>query len=94
MAIALNDAIRSQRDGFDRRSRRTSSLPNLARVWISHQRRTVDGFEVTSMNEFLQLVQVIVVPPIVRDAGAPVVCETPGGAAEHVADFAWLRAHL
>lgn len=29
---------------------------------------------------------------IVRDAGAPVVCETPGGAEEHKADFAWLRA--
>ena len=28
---------------------------------------------------------------VVRDAGAPVVCETPGGAAEHVADFDWLR---
>ena len=31
---------------------------------------------------------------IVREAGAPVICETPGGAAEHVADFAWLREHL
>jgi deoxyribonuclease-4 len=31
---------------------------------------------------------------VVRDAGAPVVCETPGGSAEHVADFAWLREHL
>ena len=31
---------------------------------------------------------------VVREAGAPVVCETPGGAAEHVADFAWLREHL
>src|SRR4249919_1532365 len=28
---------------------------------------------------------------VVRDAGAPVVCETPGGADEHTADFAWLR---
>jgi deoxyribonuclease IV len=28
---------------------------------------------------------------VVRDADAPVVCETPGGAAEHKADFAWLR---
>jgi deoxyribonuclease-4 len=28
---------------------------------------------------------------VVREAGAPVVCETPGGAAEHVADFGWLR---
>ena len=28
---------------------------------------------------------------IVRDAGAPVVCETPGGAREHAADFDWLR---
>ncbi|CAN5295482.1 deoxyribonuclease IV [soil metagenome] len=28
---------------------------------------------------------------VVRDAGAPVVCETPGGAAEHRADFDWLR---
>src|SRR6478735_2270934 len=25
---------------------------------------------------------------VVRDAGAPVICETPGGAAEHLADFA------
>ena len=31
---------------------------------------------------------------VVRDAGAPVVCETPGGAAEHTEDFAWLRARL
>ena len=30
----------------------------------------------------------------IRDAGAPVVCETPGGAAEHQADFAWLRERL
>jgi deoxyribonuclease-4 len=31
---------------------------------------------------------------VVRDAGAPVVCETPGGAAEHRADFDWLREHV
>ena len=31
---------------------------------------------------------------VVRDAGAPVICETPGGAAEHQADFAWLRERL
>jgi deoxyribonuclease-4 len=31
---------------------------------------------------------------IVREAGAPVVCETPGGAAEHRADFAFLRERL
>ncbi|MEO5709034.1 MAG: deoxyribonuclease IV [Nocardioidaceae bacterium] len=31
---------------------------------------------------------------IVRDAGAPVVFETPGGAAEHTADFAVLRERL
>ncbi len=31
---------------------------------------------------------------IVRDAGAPVVCETPGDAEQHVADFAWLRERL
>ncbi|MGN6251504.1 MAG: deoxyribonuclease IV [Marmoricola sp.] len=31
---------------------------------------------------------------VVREAGAPVVCETPGGAEEHRADVAWLRAHL
>ena len=31
---------------------------------------------------------------MVRDAGAPVVCETPGGAAEHTADIAWLRDRL
>ena len=31
---------------------------------------------------------------VVREAGAPVVCETPGGATEHQADFAWLREHL
>ncbi|CUR55029.1 putative endonuclease 4 [metagenome] len=31
---------------------------------------------------------------VVRDAGAPVICETPGGAAEHTADFAWLRERL
>ncbi len=30
---------------------------------------------------------------VVRDAGAPVVCETPGGPDEHLADFAWLRDH-
>jgi deoxyribonuclease-4 len=31
---------------------------------------------------------------IVRDAGAPVVCETPGGAREHSADFDWLRERV
>ena len=31
---------------------------------------------------------------VVRDAGAPVVCETPGPAEQHVADFDWLRARL
>ena len=31
---------------------------------------------------------------VVREAGAPVICETPGGAAEHLADFAWLRDRL
>src|SRR6187399_1412030 len=31
---------------------------------------------------------------VVRDAGAPVVCETPGGAEEHRADFAFLRERL
>jgi deoxyribonuclease-4 len=30
---------------------------------------------------------------VVREAGAPVICETPGGADEHRADFAWLREH-
>ena len=31
---------------------------------------------------------------VVRQAAAPVVCETPGGAEEHAADFAWLRSRL
>jgi deoxyribonuclease-4 len=31
---------------------------------------------------------------VVRAAGAPVVCETPGGTAEHVADFEWLKERL
>ncbi|MDN4172304.1 deoxyribonuclease IV [Nocardioides sp. SOB77] len=31
---------------------------------------------------------------IVRDAGAPVVCETPGDAEQHRADFAWLRERV
>ncbi len=31
---------------------------------------------------------------VVRSAGAPVVCETPGGAAEHRSDFSWLRERL
>ena len=31
---------------------------------------------------------------VVRDAAAPVICETPGGAAEHVADLAWLRERV
>ncbi|MBC9732407.1 deoxyribonuclease IV [Nocardioides marmotae] len=31
---------------------------------------------------------------VVRDAGAPVVCETPGGPEEHLADFAWLRERV
>ena len=31
---------------------------------------------------------------VVRDAGAPVICETPGGPAEHRADFGWLRERL
>lgn len=31
---------------------------------------------------------------VVRQAGAPVVCETPGGPEQHLADFAWLRERL
>jgi deoxyribonuclease IV len=31
---------------------------------------------------------------VVRAAGAPVVCETPGGPAEHRADFDWLRQRV
>ena len=31
---------------------------------------------------------------VVRDAGAPVVVETPGGIEEQAADIAWLRANL
>jgi deoxyribonuclease IV len=31
---------------------------------------------------------------VVRDAGAPVVCETPGGPEEHRADFDWLRSRV
>ncbi|MFN8189796.1 MAG: deoxyribonuclease IV [Nocardioidaceae bacterium] len=31
---------------------------------------------------------------VVRDAGAPVICETPGGPEDHLADFAFLRARL
>lgn len=31
---------------------------------------------------------------VVRDAGAPVICETPGGAAEHRQDFEWLRSRI
>ncbi len=31
---------------------------------------------------------------VVRAAGAPVVCETPGGPAEHRADFDWLRERV
>ncbi|WP_110180821.1 deoxyribonuclease IV [Nocardioides solisilvae] len=31
---------------------------------------------------------------VVRDAGAPVVLETPGGVEQHVADAAWLRERL
>ncbi len=31
---------------------------------------------------------------VVREAGAPVVVETPGGAAEQAADIAWLRERL
>jgi deoxyribonuclease-4 len=31
---------------------------------------------------------------VIRAAGAPVICETPGGPAEHQADFAWLRDRL
>jgi deoxyribonuclease-4 len=31
---------------------------------------------------------------VVRAAGAPVVCETPGGTTEHVADFEWLKERL
>jgi deoxyribonuclease-4 len=31
---------------------------------------------------------------VVRQTAAPVVCETPGGAQEHIADFAWLRERI
>jgi deoxyribonuclease IV len=31
---------------------------------------------------------------VVARTTAPVVCETPGGADEHTADFAWLRERI
>ncbi|GAB2980192.1 deoxyribonuclease IV [Nocardioides montaniterrae] len=31
---------------------------------------------------------------VIREAGAPVICETPGGADQHVTDFGWLRERL
>ncbi len=31
---------------------------------------------------------------VIREAGAPVIAETPGGAQEHLADFSWLRSRL
>ena len=31
---------------------------------------------------------------VIRAAGAPVVCETPGGLAGQTADIAWLRSHV
>ena len=31
---------------------------------------------------------------VVHEADAPVICETPGSADEHVADFAWMRERL
>ncbi|MGH3444817.1 MAG: deoxyribonuclease IV [Nocardioidaceae bacterium] len=31
---------------------------------------------------------------VIRAAGAPVVCETPGGVQEHRADFEWLRSRI
>lgn len=31
---------------------------------------------------------------VIRNAGAPVIAETPGGPEEHRADFAWLRSRL
>ncbi len=31
---------------------------------------------------------------VVRDAGAPVVLETPGGATEHTADADWIRTRI
>ena len=31
---------------------------------------------------------------VIRDAGAPVCLETPGGAAEHTADADWLRERV
>ena len=31
---------------------------------------------------------------VVKQAGAPVVVETPGGVAEHVADMAFVREHV
>jgi deoxyribonuclease-4 len=35
-----------------------------------------------------------VLAAVIRDAGAPVVLETPGGAGEHQADMSWLRERL
>lgn len=31
---------------------------------------------------------------VIRDAGAPVICETPGDADVHKADFAWMRSRV
>src|SRR5688572_25157546 len=52
---------------------------HLARVGVDYQRRAVDGLEVAATNAVLELVQVVVVPTLVRNTGeepiSPVVCQ-------------------
>ena len=31
---------------------------------------------------------------VIRDAAAPVIIETPGGVADHIADLDWIRTRL
>jgi deoxyribonuclease-4 len=67
------------------------------RIDLVHANDSRDAFD-SGADRHTNLGQGLIDPDelagVVRDAGAPVVCETPGGAAEHRADFEWLRSRV
>ncbi|WP_018349018.1 deoxyribonuclease IV [Longispora albida] len=64
------------------------------RIDLVHANGSKDGFDSgRDRHENFQSGQIdaALIAEIVRSAGAPAVCETPGGVTEHLADIAYLR---
>ena len=82
--IALETAVDDVRQ--DHRSHRPRALQRLPRHFDSGADRHANIGAGTIDADLLA--------GVVRDAGAPILVETPGGPEEHNADFDWLRERL